>query len=544
MSDPNPSDPNPSDPNPSDPNPLPDSLDDWPVSPRHILGVPSDADKRTIRTAYARLLRIYRPEDEPEKFNRILQARDQLLRIAASRPAGFTTDFNTGGETGPRVESDDQPATPSPSPGPLPKSAPGRSPTSDDRSDDLERSDDEVRRFAAVGATDPATADRGEFSQEHGREDTTGPAVVPSPVTPDSAWERAIAGEYDAAYAELVTVLRESDPQSRRAGEAAVRLYWLQRLVPKVAAPDTQPVDRLLNQATAIDPDVLHSLLLAEAGGNEVVLLRDSLRELMRHDPEAHLALLKDRWHAAVRADAVDVIRDDLEIAFCSIARSIDQIVLMAAFELSLSPKSVTLLGRCLDELDENSLEYTRTPYGSSEAVIELVQESYQRYVGYTITPRDWVADLLRDAPVHPVLRKHYFEERLAVWWRSPDLVTRQLQEFSRLAPLMANRLLGVLESLTHNEPARLEVAAEAAIEALRKIKLGPKLINRFASISRTFLVSAEAIGRHLRQQSPGDERVDWPLLRWVRDDVALRLLTAGWVVYAVPLTLDDVRPS
>ena len=56
----------------SDMAPLPDSS-----NPFEILGVSRDADRRTLRRAYARLIKVYRPETHPKEFQRIQQAFEE-----------------------------------------------------------------------------------------------------------------------------------------------------------------------------------------------------------------------------------------------------------------------------------------------------------------------------------------------------------------------------------------------------------------------------------------------------------------------------------
>jgi hypothetical protein len=68
--------------------PLPDTRD-----PFELLGVAEDADERTLKRAYARLIRIYRPDEAPDEFARIHAAfefaRDagELAVIEPARPA-------------------------------------------------------------------------------------------------------------------------------------------------------------------------------------------------------------------------------------------------------------------------------------------------------------------------------------------------------------------------------------------------------------------------------------------------------------------------
>lgn len=66
---------------------LPDSDDPW-----ELLGVPRDVDKKGLRKAYAKAIRIWRPDRAPEAFRRI-QAAYEDLRERLDRPPGFPGDI-------------------------------------------------------------------------------------------------------------------------------------------------------------------------------------------------------------------------------------------------------------------------------------------------------------------------------------------------------------------------------------------------------------------------------------------------------------------
>lgn len=60
------------------------------TGPFNILGIAADADERTIKLAYAKLLKLTRPDDDPEGFQRLNQAYRQALKVEQSRKAGST----------------------------------------------------------------------------------------------------------------------------------------------------------------------------------------------------------------------------------------------------------------------------------------------------------------------------------------------------------------------------------------------------------------------------------------------------------------------
>lgn len=57
---------------------LPDDVSQWPHDPFAILGVDRRADEKTLRSAYVRLIRHFKPEQHPEAFRRIRDAYEFL----------------------------------------------------------------------------------------------------------------------------------------------------------------------------------------------------------------------------------------------------------------------------------------------------------------------------------------------------------------------------------------------------------------------------------------------------------------------------------
>jgi len=64
---------------------LPDDLALWPADPNMVLGVDSSADETTLRRAYTRLVRRFKPEQFPEQFRRVREAYDRALETMQQR---------------------------------------------------------------------------------------------------------------------------------------------------------------------------------------------------------------------------------------------------------------------------------------------------------------------------------------------------------------------------------------------------------------------------------------------------------------------------
>lgn len=65
---------------------LPENMADWPKDPLELLGVNSPTDEKSLKRAYMRLIRQFRPEHAPEEFCRIREAYELARALA---PMGF-----------------------------------------------------------------------------------------------------------------------------------------------------------------------------------------------------------------------------------------------------------------------------------------------------------------------------------------------------------------------------------------------------------------------------------------------------------------------
>ena len=64
---------------------LPTDPDEWPDDPFALLGVSQDADMRTVRGQYTRLIRRFKPEHHPEEFKLIRQAFELVVERHAQQ---------------------------------------------------------------------------------------------------------------------------------------------------------------------------------------------------------------------------------------------------------------------------------------------------------------------------------------------------------------------------------------------------------------------------------------------------------------------------
>jgi hypothetical protein len=74
---------------------LPDNLDQWPADPYKLLGVHHASSRKDVKRAYARLIRVYKPEHFPEHFRRLRDAYELLdQRLAWMESAGIVEEVN------------------------------------------------------------------------------------------------------------------------------------------------------------------------------------------------------------------------------------------------------------------------------------------------------------------------------------------------------------------------------------------------------------------------------------------------------------------
>ena len=260
---------------------LPEDMQSWPHEAHELLGIERYGDERTLKRAYTRLIRRFKPDHHPQQFARIRAAYEELqrqLEWRAQYDSPPTEQIISLDQLLDRPSPTDR-ATPSDRP-PLPVSEPD-------------------------GLTQPpATADD---------------AVTPNSSEPlrvytddlEGAWKIACRGDAAAGYRQLVQ-LHDRDCGNE---ELCLRLYWLLRFSPE------------------LDPQKDHTDWLVEAlrrqlTGRAWVLYRTELKrqpslvlssgnDQLRSTPAAphHLFdFLSVRWRAAAELGRWPLIQNDLQI--------------------------------------------------------------------------------------------------------------------------------------------------------------------------------------------------------------------------------------
>jgi hypothetical protein len=64
---------------------LSENIDEWPVSPFEVLGLPRTAERTDIRRAYSALIRRFRPETHPKQFQRVRESFEAVMAAIEAR---------------------------------------------------------------------------------------------------------------------------------------------------------------------------------------------------------------------------------------------------------------------------------------------------------------------------------------------------------------------------------------------------------------------------------------------------------------------------
>lgn len=259
--------------------PLPADHQRWPENVFELLGTELGVDEKTLKRAYQRLIKVYRPERYPEEFRRIREAYDTAQSI--SQWMTSVGDLPKPASERPAEEMLEEATNTS-----LPNAPPttGPLPNSDTSHKDATASprDDEPILLEATYESQLA-----------------------------AAWFPAVGGGMVEAYRELDELRRRSPTRH----EAYLGLYWLLRLSAKLDA-DRQPCDWLIAcvQTATTSRGAALELYRREIERRPAEALTPRCTKLLRETlVDGPIQLLADwRWRAAVRSNAWSLIREDL----------------------------------------------------------------------------------------------------------------------------------------------------------------------------------------------------------------------------------------
>lgn len=213
---------------------LPDDVRRWPDDPEELLGVSDEVDRKTLRRAYSRLIRRYKPDHFPEQFQRIRSAYESMLQMISwrERYASDDDDDESGDADGSDVVSDML------------------------LRDDLLTGDDD--------GPSPWTA-----------------SVSSNDSIADSHWQQAIDGQFSEAYSGLRKCYEQSLQQGRQSETIAVRLYWLLRVNPQLDAQRDAFDWLVCGVRNQLDYGVAWGLFQEEIRRDSAKILQPRCRELL-----------------------------------------------------------------------------------------------------------------------------------------------------------------------------------------------------------------------------------------------------------------------
>ncbi len=187
--------------------PLPDDESEWPRDPWRVLGVTRDDDERTVRRAYAALIRRFKPETFPAQFQRIRQVYETVKAWNEQQQLRAAID----------QESTDVVRDPSP------------------------------LRPADVARPEQSDSDHSEAldHQPHDSSPVSLPELAPNRDDwVDEAWRIAI----DRSIEEAAALLSQPEPQASADPDIRLLRYWLKRLAK--ATPATERDEPLFTAST------------------------------------------------------------------------------------------------------------------------------------------------------------------------------------------------------------------------------------------------------------------------------------------------------
>ena len=254
-------------------NHLSDNPSDWPEDVYALLGVDRDADTKTLRRAYTRLIRRFKPDHYPSEFQRIREAYDAARKFAELRKNFEPADGDWS----------DVPAR-----------------TIHDRTG-LEVVEPHSSKPDEFGHDDRVLILRSNFADESA--DAT---------AADSAWRTGREGDLKGAFDRL-ELLHERDRDNE---EVIIRLYWIRKLLRQSDGGPAADLVHWLCQTVKSHGSRgrLWQLLLAELQSAPDLSTSEAASKLLESPdaPEQLVPLLLTRWRSAGHVEQWASIDDDL----------------------------------------------------------------------------------------------------------------------------------------------------------------------------------------------------------------------------------------
>ena len=414
---------------------LPDDLARWPDDPYALLGVAQNVERRELRRAYARLIRVYKPEHFPEQFRRIRDAYEKLdgfLQYSAYFENQNEEEAGQEEDAGEEIKAE------------------GGSGKADEEGDGNELAD-------LDGAGNSADTQYVYLGSD-------APSARPRPAADDElskSWRKAIDGDTKAAYREL----RELERRRPGDSDLCVRLYWMLALSPQLDAIR----DRRDWLAASLKKSGLYGpameLYAREIQGDPAEALHSRCEELLKCDcPPIQLANFASlRWDAAGVLGHWEIVPKDLnalrERIFHADLGAWTRLLLSAAESLlwQSSPQADSIGRNCRKEADEYSEEHQNleNEFYRCDVLLGLASgwKRLGQGTGLPVGLAQQIRELLREGWLRPF---GAVRPKLMSFWRplvrNPRHALAHLDLLYRISPPAVQNLHAQVEAVYHRQ--------------------------------------------------------------------------------------------
>jgi hypothetical protein len=414
------------------PDHLPNDHSEWPSDPHQVLNVPKSADEKTIRRAYSRLVREFKPEHHPDEFQKIRAAYEN----ATSYSQFSALEFGS-------FDSDEVFSRESPS-------------NAETQADAFERNADSTssQQPTEIDAHDSSTA--------------TDTEAVPSFV--EEEWQRA---RVDPAYTadNILEAVENRDPQSLSADERDIkRAFWIAKL--NSNANTAELIAWLCRQLTKNDSPACWELLWAEFRIDNTLTRLECIAPLLENAPDVFLVeLVNLRWKTAARTSEWEQITDDLGVLQRRLIDDHDLLVscmLLAMKRLVWSPQT-KLFAKVRDLLAEE-LELSDQRHAAVfDEFDELVAFHNERKSSKFDDDSKLTRILRNTAVAIDTIHEISFFNTLRPWARRPMQAILELQRHLQFQPVAFGRIWRLFSLRNRRIPATSDEEQQAVLQLVAR---------------------------------------------------------------------------
>jgi hypothetical protein len=488
---------------------LPDNFADWPTDSYQLLGVRQDVRHKELRRAYARLIRLFKPEHAPEEFRRIREAYEAIEPWVKRRDEWEQSNVE---DVPPRDEV--EPADDSPSNDTVSSEAP-RSPGD----------------FATTATSDEFAFPAAELSSSRRGESPQAEL--------ERLWNVAKSGDIAEAYPRMATLVEQLPFDETQ----YCRLYWMRLIAPEL--PDERDACAWL--VAGLKRGVLSGRLLElyrqelDRRPHEVVEARSALLMDVNAPASRLYDLVSTRWSAMGRQFAWGLIADDIarlrprfvddrELWFRLLVVAIDQLA------WSGDSSAEKLCEECHSELlQAEELHLTHADALDRVEIVLTLAASWKKSHDYSVhTVSKPLRQLLPLAWNRPFVEVRLPLQRYIESWfedevQEPFKAVDELREFQLPMLLYLNGLINTglgWEGIQHDDLPldRLRRLVTEFLDMHQQRDYHNLRGNILAFCKREFVTVAQIINT-LADLPDYDQIGESSLIAWLSNDIAMQAL-------------------